>query len=154
MTSYEKSFGSSSLRSRYWAIESASFVKRLLTLLVDEESLPNALDNRGWLFADVDSYVLSEDKVQALIASFSTDENLTEDVAAYEEDVSRVPNFLLSVVKNVLLLPGIRDDLAFVQSVFSSPRLVCVEESVLLAEIRNFTGSLVEMEWISLVEQN
>ena len=154
VTSYEKSFGSSSLRSCYWAIESAFFVKRLLTLLVDEESLPTDLDIRGWLFVDVNSYVVSATKLQALIASFSSDENLTEDVAVYEEDVSRVPNFLLSIVRNVLLLPGICDDLAFVRSVFSSPRLVCVAETDLVAEIRNFTGLLVEMGRISLVEQD
>ena len=90
MTSYERSFGSSSLRSCYWAIETASFVKSLLTILVDH----TALDIRGWLFLDVDSCVLSEIEQQALIASFSTDHNLTEDVTVYDEDVSRVPNFL------------------------------------------------------------
>ena len=98
----------------------------------------------------LDSCVLSEIEQQALIASFSTDHNLTEDVTVYDEDVSRVPSFLLSVVKNVLLLPGIRDDLAFVRSVSS---LVCVAEADLLAEIHNFTGLLAEMGRISLVEQ-
>ena len=40
-----------------------------MTMLLDEEELPSELDTRAWLFLDVDCYVISDDKQQALIDS-------------------------------------------------------------------------------------
>ena len=54
-----------------------------------EEGLPADCDTRGWLFLDVGSCVISVDKQLALIMNFRDDENLTEDVTLYDEDVSR-----------------------------------------------------------------
>ena len=70
VNSYEKSFGASSLRSCYWAVESASFIRELMSTLVDDDRLPAASDTRSWLFVDVESYAISEVKQQVLIDSF------------------------------------------------------------------------------------
>ena len=118
---YEKSYGSSSLRSCYWAVESAKFVKALMTTLVEEDELPSDLDAHGWLFLDVERCAISDFKRQTLIASFHDDGHLSESAALYDEDLSPLPVFFLTVVKNVITLPGVRDDLSFVRSVFSLP---------------------------------
>ena len=71
---------------------------------------------------------MSAIKHQYLLATFHDDENLAETEALYEEDLSRVPIFLFTVVKEVLLVPGLRYDLAFVLNVFSPPCLAYVDE--------------------------
>ena len=151
--SYEKSFGASSVRSCYWAVESASFIRELMSTLVDDDRLPAALDTRSWLFVDVESYAISEVKQQVLIESFRANNEVDASGCLYDEDMSRVPVFILTVVKNVSALPGVRDDLSFVRSVFSLPSLNIVPEDVLLAEIRVFTDLLVELGRISYAEQ-
>ena len=69
----------------------------------------------------MDSLIVSDFKRQPLLATFHEDENLTENEALYEEDLARVPVFFFTVVKQVLLVPGIRDDLL---SVFSPTCLI------------------------------
>ena len=118
-----------------------------------ENELPSDLDERGWLFLDIERCTIYDFKQQTLIASFHDDGNLSESAALYDEDLSRVPVFLFTVVKNVVTLPGLRDDLSFVRSVFSLPSLHFIAEDALLEEVRNFTDLLVEMNRISYSEQ-
>ena len=153
ISSYEKSFGSSTLRACYWAIESAAFVKSLMMMLVEEEKLPSELDIRGWLFLNVESYEISEVKHQVLLDGFRCVDDQGSNAALYEEDLSLVPVFILTVVKTVINLPGVRDDLSFVRSVFSMPCLSFVAEDVLLDEIRIFTDVLVDLGRITRAEQ-
>ena len=153
VNSYEKSFGASSVRSCYWAVESASFIRELMSTLVDDDRLPAASDTRSWLFVDVESYAISEVKQQVLIDSFLANNEVDVGGCLYDEDMSRVPVFILTVMKNVSALPGVRDDVSFVRSVFSLPSLNIVPEDVLLAEIRVFTDLLVELCRISYAEQ-
>ena len=153
VNSYEKSFGASSVRSCYWAVESASFIRELMSTLVDDDRLPAASDTRSWLFVDVESYAISEFKQQVLIDSFLANNEVDVGGCLYDEVMSRVPVFILTVVKNVSALPGVRDDVSFVRSVFSLPSLIIVPEDVLLAEIRVFTDLLVELGRISYSEQ-
>ena len=141
------------MRSCYWAVESACFVRGLMTMLIDDDVLPSVLDARAWLFVDVESFAISGEKQERLISSFRADDENEEGGNLYEEDLARVPVFLLTVVKNVITLPGVRDDLSFVRGVFSMPSLTVVPEATLLAEIRVFTDLLVELGRISTAEQ-
>ena len=122
------------LRSCYWAGKNAKFVKALLTTLVNEDVLPSDLDVRGWLFLDVERLIVSDVKRQSLLATFHEDESLTGNEALYEEDPVRIPDLLFTVVKQVLLVPGVRDDLSFVLGVFSPTCLSSFDETDLLAQ--------------------
>ena len=64
-----------------------------------------------------------------------------------------MPVFILTVVKNIIALTGIRDDLSFVRSVFSLQSLNFVAEDALLAELRIFIDLLVELSRVSVAEQ-
>ena len=68
--------------------------------------------------------------------------------------MARVPEFLLTVVKKILLLPGIRDDLSFALGVFSRPSLSYIAEENLPDEVHNFTDLLKEVGRISFSEQS
>ena len=122
-------------------------------MLVEEEKLPSELDIRGWLFLNVESYEISEVKHQVLLDGFRCVDDQGSNAALYEEDLSLVPVFILTVVKTVINLPGVRDDLSFVRSVFSMPCLSFVAEDVLLDEIRIFTDVLVDLGRITRAEQ-
>ena len=123
----------------------------LMTMLIDEEGLPCELDTRAWLFLEVESYEISDRRYQALVDSFRREDDLDENVFLCEEDLSRVPNFI--TVKNVVTLPGVRDDLSFVRGVFCLQNLRSRDEDALLAEIRVFTDLLLCCNRISLAEQ-
>ena len=56
-------------------------------------------------------------------------------------------------MKNLLLVPELRDDLTFSLGTFSAQSLSYVDENDLLTEVRNFSNFLVEMDRISLSEQ-
>ena len=124
-----------------------------MTTLIDDDVLPAALDARAWFFMDVEGFAISEVKQQLLIDSFRAGDEMAEGGNLYDEDLSRVPVFILTVVKNILLLPGVRDDLSFVRWVFSLPSLNVLPKDALLSEIRVFTNLLVELGRISLAEQ-
>ena len=124
-----------------------------MTTLIDDDVLPAALDARAWLFVDVERFAISEVKQQLLIDSFRAGDEKAEAGNLYEEDLSRVPVFILTVVKNIISFPGVRDDLSFVRGVFSLPSLNVFPEDALLSEIRVFTNLLVELGRISLAEQ-
>ena len=124
-----------------------------MTTLIDDDVLPAALDARAWLFVDVERFAISEVKQQLLIDSFRAGDEMAEGGNLYEEDLSRVPVFFLTVVKNIISLPGVRDDLSFVRGVFSLPSLNVLPEDALLSEIRVFTNLLIELGRISLAEQ-
>ena len=124
-----------------------------MTTLIDEDVLPAALDASAWLFVDVERFAISEVKQQLLIDSFRAGDEMAEGGNLYEKDLSRVPVFILTVVKNIISLPGVRDDLSFVRGVFSLPSVNVLPEDALLSEIRVFTNLLVELSRISLAEQ-
>ena len=94
VNSYEKSFGASSVRSCYWAVESANFVKELMSTLIDDDRLPSTLDTRAWLFLDVESYAFSEVKHQILIDNFRSSDDVDGSGYLYDEDMSRVSVFI------------------------------------------------------------
>ena len=124
-----------------------------MSTLIDDDRLPSTLDTRAWLFLDVESYAISEVKHQILIDNFQSSDDVDGSGYQYDENMSRVSVFILTVVKNVIALPGVRDDLSFVRGVFSLPSINIVPEDVLLAEIRVFTDLLVELGRISYAEQ-
>ena len=62
------------------------------------------------MFLEVDNLDVSESKRQSLRATFRDGENLSENETLYEEDLSRVSIFLFTVVKELLLVPGLRED--------------------------------------------
>ena len=84
---------------------------------MEEESLPIDSDTRGLLVLGVDNLIVSETKHQSLCATFVDDDSLSESETLYEEGLSRVPSFLFTVVKEQLVVPGLREDLTFVFSV-------------------------------------
>ena len=124
-----------------------------MSTLIDDDRLPSTLDTRAWLFLDVESYAISEVKHQILIDNFRSRDDVDGSGYLYDEDMSPVSVFILTVVKNVIALPGVRDDLSFVRGVFCLPSINIVPEDVLLAEIRVFTDLLVELGRISYAEQ-
>ena len=153
VTSYQWSFSSCSLRSCHWAFESASFVHKLLTILVEDVDLPSIYNVRACLNVDVASLVVSPMKVEALRGQFRQYEECFTDPAVFVNHFLQVQNFLLEVVAEVLLVDGMREEVTFHLSVCCPALLLSSDVAVLTEEMSLFTGLLFDLNRVTAVER-
>ena len=90
--------------------------------------------------------------MQSLRNEFSGHLDLFDDAAQFEESLISVQNFLLAVVREILIVRGLNEAVTFLLAICCPAVRLNVEESVIVREAHSFTGLLLELRRITAAE--